>query len=86
MVEIHSEDYIKDPRTSLRKLCSDLGITCAGNYIEQCYKKTYRKVSRSRDDIEWDPAVLQYISKEMTKFAFFHGYTFEDDYYTSTDS
>ena len=83
VVEIHSEDYIKDPWMSLSKLCSGLGVACSENYIEQCYKKAYRKVSRSRDYIEWDPTVLEYIRETMTKFPFFHGYTFEDDYYNS---
>ena len=82
VVEIHSENFIRDPKTTLATLCSGLGVPCFQDYVEECYQKTYRKISRTRDKIEWDPTVLDYISKEMTKFPFFQGYTFNESYYT----
>ena len=80
LLEIHIEDYIKSPNTSLAKICSGFGVPCPKNYMEECYKKTYTTVARSRDNIEWDPAVLEFISEEMKKYPFFQGYTFENDY------
>ena len=81
VVEIHSEDFIRDPKTMLTTLCSGLGVPCFDDYVEECCQNTYGAVSRTRDKIKWDTTVLEYISKEMTKFSFFQGYTFQDDYY-----
>ena len=80
VVEIHIEDYIKDPRSCVLKICSALEVPCPQDYVEECYQKAYRNVSRSRDLIEWEPGILHRIQERMKNFSFFHGYTFEDDF------
>ena len=80
VVEIHIEDYIKDPRSCVLEICNALEVPCPQDYVEECYQKAYRNVSRSRDVIEWEPAILHRIQERMKEFPFFHGYTFEDDF------
>ena len=80
VVEIHIEDYIKDPRSCVLKICSALEVPCPQDYVEECYQKAYKNVSRSRDLIEWEPTVLRGIQERMKEFSFFRGYTFDDDF------
>ena len=85
MLDIHIEDFIKDPKTSVTRLCSVLHVPCPQDYIESCYKKSYKNVIRTRDRIEWDPNIIKYISKHMTNYSFFQGYSFQNDSYTPSN-
>ena len=80
VVEIHIEDYIRDPKSAVLKICNGLGLPCPEDYVQECYNKAYRSVSRSRDLIEWEPEVINSIQENMKKLHFFHGYTFEDSF------
>ena len=85
VLDIHIEEFIKDTKTSINKLCSGLDIPCSQEYIESCYEKSYKNVVRTRDRIEWNPDVIEYISEQMTNYSFFQGYTFQNDYYTPSN-
>ena len=80
VVEIHIEDYIRDPKSAVLKICNGLGLPCPEDYVQDCYNRAYRSVSRSRDLIEWEPEVINSIQENMKKLHFFHGYTFEDSF------
>ena len=54
VLEIHSADFIKDPKHTLRSICSFLDLKCPEDYLQACYDKTYRSVSRTRDVLVWD--------------------------------
>ena len=83
VIEIHIEDYIRDPKGSIQQMCKVLGLPCPQDYIHECQGKAYKTVSRSRDLIEWTDSPVSLISmvrKSIARFSFFHGYTFEDDF------
>ena len=83
VIEIHIEDYIRDPKSSIRQMCKVLGLPCPQDYIQECHDKAYKSVSRSRDLIEWTDSPVSLISmvrKSIAQFPFFHGYTFENDF------
>ena len=77
ILEVHTEDYIEDPPSIVRRMCSSLGVDCSQGYVDKCAN---RKVSRSRDLLRWSLSVVSYVRKEMKKFPFFKGYTFENDF------
>lgn len=79
IVEIHSERLTKYPREHIKKICETLGIPCPVSYIEACYEKVFKNVSKSREIIEWDDNVVENILEMMKKFPFFSGYTFSSD-------
>ena len=85
VLEIHIEDFIKDPKASVTRLCSVLDVPCPQDYIESCYKKSYKNVVRTRDRIDWNPDVMKYISQQMNKYSFFQGYSYQNDYYTTNN-
>ena len=85
VLDIHIEDFIQDPKTAVTRLCSVLDVPCPQDYIESCYKKSYKNVVRTRDRIEWNLDVMKYISQQINKYSFFQGYSFQNDYYTPSN-
>ena len=76
VVEIHIGRFTKYPREHITKICEALSIPCPARYIEACYEKVYKNISKSREIIEWDDNVVNKILETMKKFPFFSGYTF----------
>ena len=77
VLEIHNADFIADPKRVLRKACRFLEIDCPEDYLQMCYDKMYRSLSRTRLLVEWPQALIDRVLKQMEKFSFFHRYSFE---------
>ena len=77
VVEIHTDDFVADPRKTVRGICNTLSLPCPEQYVETCYERTYRNASKSRYNMEWSPAMLQYVGNNMRNFSFFSRYTFD---------
>ena len=75
MVEIHIEDFIQSPRAVVSELCEYFRVECPPEYVEECGRKTYRGISRTRDLIKWPRHTLSYVKQQMQRFSFFRGYT-----------
>ena len=80
VLEIYIEDFIRDPATIVRSICTRLGVDCPQDYVDNCASSTFRNVSRSRDLVRWHPIVIRFINKIMDKFPFFRGYTLESSF------
>lgn len=77
VLEIHQEDYIRSPRHHVLMICTALDLPCPEEFIDDCEKKTYREVTRSRDILFWPPAVKQRIEDGLKNYPFFSSYSFE---------
>ena len=77
VVEIHSEDFVADTRKTVRSICSTLDLPCPEEYVEACYEKAFKNVSKSRYNMEWSPDMLQYVENNMKNYSFFSRYTFD---------
>ena len=80
VVEVHIEDYIRSPRSVIEELCHSLGVDCSQHYVEECARKAYSSVSRSRDHISWPPNVRYFVEQQIKKFPFFKGYSLKNDF------
>lgn len=80
IMEIHIEDYIQSPPSVISELCKFLAVDCPQDYVDECSRKAFRKVSRSRDLIPWSPKMHDYIDRQMKKYPFFSGYILEDSF------
>jgi hypothetical protein len=80
VIEVHIEDYIQSPRTVIEDLCHSLGVDCPQDYVEECGRKAYSSISRSRDLITWSHNVRYFVQQQIKRFPFFSGYSFEDDF------
>ena len=76
MIEIHSKDFISDPKGILSKICSSLGVICYDDYLEICNNKVYKYESRTRHLLEWTEKQLERIQKNIDKYADLKQYSF----------
>ena len=79
VLEIHSADFIKDPKHTLRSICTFLDLKCPEDYLQACYDKTYRSVSRTRDVLVWDEQLIEDIESRMKQYTFLRRYSFHSD-------
>ena len=79
VLEIHSADFIKDPKHTLRSICTFLDLKCPEDYLQACYDKTYRSVSRTRDVLVWDEQWIEDIESRMKQYTFLGRYSFHSD-------
>ena len=79
VLEIHSADFIKDPKHTLRRVCTFLDLKCPEDYLQECDDRTYRSVSRSRDVLVWDEQLIEDIESRMKQHTFLRRYSFRSD-------
>ena len=77
IIEIHGKSLIFDPRGTLLKLCSNLGVTCSKNFLDICNSKIYKTQSRTRHLINWTNERLQIVQQNVKKYSSLKGYTFD---------
>ena len=80
LLEIHSEEFILDPKEVIQQICHFLEVECTEEYLQKCYEKTFRKLSRSRDLVEWPPDLVAAVQREIEQYRFFQMYSFDDSY------
>ena len=76
MIEIHGKDFISDPKGTLSKICSSLGVTCYDDYLEICNSKLYKHESRTRHLLEWTEEQLARIQENIDKYTDLRQYSF----------
>ena len=77
LIEIHSKDFISDPRGTLLKLCNHLGVDCSNKYLEICSSKIYKTESRTRQLIKWTDEQIEMIQQYIDKYSDLIGYSFD---------
>ena len=75
--EVHCEELIRDPKLTMSRICSFLNMNCSLEFLEMCEEKTFTSVSMSRYLVEWNEDLLLRVAKQIQKFPFFQGYSFE---------
>ena len=81
VLEIHSEDFVKQPQESMKRICDFLGVECSPWYLQMCQDKVFPSVSRSRDKVEWTEEQIARVQNIMNTFPYFKGYNFIRDNY-----
>ena len=81
ILDVHIEDHIRDPKGTMQRICDFLDVECSKEYLQDCYDKTFKSVSRTRDLVTWTEEALKLVENELIKpFPFFQRYSFESDY------
>ena len=55
VTEVHSKEFIANPKATLRRLCLTLHIDCSGEYLHTCAERTFASESRSRSLVDSIP-------------------------------
>ena len=78
VLEVHSEDFIHNPKKEMKSVCEFLGLSCSESYLKMCEQATYKHVSRTRDSVEWTTQIKELIETRMLQLPFFKRYSFTD--------
>ena len=79
MLNIHHADFVHDPKSVLQRICEFVDVDCPKKYLETCYNKTFKTVSKSRHLIEWPSDVVEEGEAMMREIPFFQRYSFSSD-------
>ena len=74
VLEVYSEDLIEDPKSTMKKICNFLDLECWDEYLQQCYDKTYKSPSKTRNVVKWTSEILDYINGKLMRYPNFHRY------------
>ena len=77
VLDIRHEDFIKEPKTELTKLCLWLGVEPSSNYLDDCATIVFESPHKKRHKIQWNESLKQQIEHKMDSFPFFAGYSFD---------
>ena len=81
LLEIYTEEFLTNPRPIIQKICSFLNIECPARYVEQCYEKTFKKISRTRDFVVWPADLRTWVESSMKNHTFLRGYSLDRNEY-----
>ena len=77
VIEIHSKNFISDPKGTLLKVCNNIGVNCSDNYLETCKKKIFSSESKTRLLIKWTDEQLQMIQQNINNYSNLNTYNFD---------
>lgn len=77
LIRIYSEDFIRDPKTVMKSLCTFIGLECTEDYLQLCANKTFKTVSASRHLIVWNPGIVEAINTVIQAIPFLNRYSFD---------
>ncbi|MGQ0608704.1 MAG: sulfotransferase [Chloroflexota bacterium] len=77
VLRLRHEDVILDPRSSLTRACTFLGVDAPRDYLEACASILYASPSRSREKVTWTAERRALVQARISEFDFLEGYDFE---------
>ncbi len=76
-MEVHSIDFIANPKLIMRRLCLWLHIDCTEGYLHMCSERTYTSESQTRHLVEWTPELKERVQWEISRFEHLKRYSFD---------
>lgn len=76
--DIRLEAVIERPRESLTELCRFLGTEPSRDYVDACSAIVFSSPHKTRNDMEWNPALIDKVKAQIDRFAFLHGYQYDE--------
>ena len=78
VLDLRHEDFIEDTASSLRKLCSFVGLDAPEDYLKDCASMIFPSPTKSRQRVEWDDSAIEVVRDRMKEFEFLRGYSYEE--------
>ncbi len=77
---VHSSDLVHSPREIMSKLCEFVGVESTKHYLDECEKKVFKDVSRSRDVVVWNERLIEMVEEKMKHHPlYYQRYNFTSD-------
>ena len=80
VLEIHHADHVRDPKGTMKQICDFLKVEITEEYLQQCYDRAFKSLSKSRETVVWNQHVLRIVEEGIKTYQFFHRYSFDKDY------
>lgn len=77
LLVMRHEDLLSNPDVHLRQMCSFLEIAAGEQYMQACSSILYSSPAASRTKVKWEPGMIQKVEREIEKFPFLEGYSYE---------
>ena len=77
---IYHEDHVQDSKGTMQRICNFLDVEYSQDYLQRCYDRAFKTLSKSRETVVWSKDVLWMVKEGIKKYPFFHRYTFNNDY------
>jgi hypothetical protein len=75
--DLYHEEFIKNPRYRLKKLCRFLGQDTSPGYLDDCAGIVNPEPHRSRFEVTWSRRQIRFVEQEIKKYSFLEGYSYE---------
>jgi sulfotransferase family protein len=76
--DLKHETLISDPQSALKDLCGFVGLGAGESYCNDCASIIYKSPHKSRHEVEWTPELLDSVKRQMDRFPYLTGYSYED--------
>lgn len=76
-LDFKHEDFVADPRAQLRRLFSFIDVEVPDELIEACASIVHSKPNRTREKVEWTPALREQVEITIARWPYLHGYGFD---------
>lgn len=77
-VEIANHELIADPSTVSARLFDGLEFPASASHLDRIAARVSKKLSRTREQVEWPSGLVTEISERAAQYAFLRGYSFND--------
>ena len=79
VLELHNSDLVKDPMSTLNKICTFLEVDCSHKYLKACADKVFKTVSNTRELVSWPPSTREKVENLIKQLTFLSRYSFDSD-------
>jgi hypothetical protein len=78
ILNLRLEDLTADTTENLRVLCGFVGLDSPEDYLDACSKIVFPSARRTRDQEDWEPALIKEVEERMAPLEFLDGYSFNE--------
>ncbi len=78
VLDVRHEDLITDAATTLRRVCTFLGLAAPDEYVSAAAEIVYPSPRKSRNETQWPDGLIQRIAERAADVPFLADYSFDD--------
>ena len=75
-IELTHEEFVDQPKESLKKLILFLDVEPDEDYLDTAAKKVFKSTTNSRNKIDWPSKMVEQVKERSQKYDFLRHYTF----------
>ena len=79
VLELHNGDLVKDPMSTINRICTFLEVDCSQKYLKACADKVFKTVSNTRELVVWPPSTREKVESLIRQHSFLSRYSFDSD-------